>query len=124
MSINSRDKGARGEREFAALCRAEGYDGCRRGQQYNGIEGEDVVGLPYMHVEVKRVEKLNIDKAMAQSMQDCSGKIPIVAHRKDRCSWLITMKAEDWFMLFREFCSGEVLKEVAANEKTNNHPQG
>ena len=43
--VNSKRKGNNGEREFAKLCRFEGYD-VRRGQQYNGLEGEDVIGLP------------------------------------------------------------------------------
>ena len=106
MRLNSRDKGARGEREFAALCRGEGYD-TRRGQQYNGIEGQDVVGLPFCHVEVKRVERLNIDDAMAQSRRDADeGLIPVVAHRKNNCDWLITMKFSDWVQLYREWEAG------------------
>jgi len=112
--VNSRNKGKRGEREFAALCREHGYI-CRRGQQYNGLEGEDVVGLPGVHVEVKRVEKLNIHDAMDQAVRDAAkGKIPIVAHRKNHCSWLITMRAEDWFKLYREWEAGrsEVMKDV------------
>lgn len=108
--MNSRAKGARGEREFAKLCREEGYD-CRRGQQYSGVEGEDVVGLPYIHVEVKRVQALNIDKAMEQSIRDGQDKIPIVAHRKDGKGWLVTMRAGDWFKLYREFEAGRVLDE-------------
>lgn len=104
--MNSRDKGKRGEREFASLCREEGYD-VRRGQQFNGIEGKDVVGLPYIHVEVKRVERLNIYDAMEQSVRDAKeGEIPIVAHRKNRFPWLITMRAEDWFELYREYEMG------------------
>jgi Holliday junction resolvase len=110
--VNSRDKGARGEREFSRVCRDEGYDGARRGQQFSGIEGSDVVGLPGIHIEVKRVESLNIGKAMAQSIRDAKqGEIPIVAHRKDREKWLITMRAEDWFCLFREFTSEQYLSE-------------
>lgn len=35
--INSRQKGARGERELARRFREQGYD-CRRGQQYNGLD--------------------------------------------------------------------------------------
>jgi Holliday junction resolvase len=100
--VNSRNKGARGEREFALLCRGEGYD-VRRGQQFSGLEGEDVVGLPNIHVEVKRVEKLNIYNAIEQSVRDATeGNVPIVAHRKDRCDWLITLKADDFFRLYRE----------------------
>ena len=100
--VNSKRKGNNGEREFAKLCRFEGYD-VRRGQQYNGLEGEDVVGLPGVHVEVKRVQRLNVDAAMLQSITDADGKVPIVAHRKNNEPWLITMTAEDWFKLFREW---------------------
>lgn len=104
--MNSKRKGAAGEREFAKVCREHGYE-ARRGQQYNGLEGEDVVGLPGVHIEVKRVERLNIEEAMAQSKADAQGKIPIVAHRKNNCEWLITMRAEDWFKLYREWEAGQ-----------------
>jgi Holliday junction resolvase len=105
-NVNSKQKGARGEREFAKLCRTNGYD-VRRGQQYSGLEGEDVVGLPGIHVEVKRVERLNIYDAMFQSQKDAAGEaIPIVAHRKNDCKWLITMAADDWFELYREWEKG------------------
>jgi hypothetical protein len=110
--VNSRDKGCRGEREFASLCREEGYDGARRGQQFSGIEGDDVVGLPGIHVEVKRVQALNLGKAMAQSIRDAKAdEIPIVAHRKNREKWLVTMNAEDWFKIFREYDNGLYLSE-------------
>jgi len=108
--MNSKRKGKRGELEFARFCREQGYN-VRRGQQYSGIEGEDVVGLPGIHVEVKRVERLNIYDAIAQSKRDAQGKIPIVAHRRNNCEWLITMRAEDWFKLYREWESGMWLKE-------------
>lgn len=107
--MNSRQKGARGEREFAALCRAEGYE-TRRGQQFSGVEGEDIVGLPLIHAEVKRVEKLNLEAAMQQSIRDCRGKIPIVAHRKNGEKWKITMLADDWFKLFHEWEASEDMK--------------
>lgn len=108
--MNSREKGKRGEREFASVCRENGYD-CRRGQQFSGIEGEDVVGLPGIHIEVKRVERLNIEDAMAQSKRDAKeGEKPIVAHRKNHCEWLITMRAEDWFGIYREWEAGQEMK--------------
>lgn len=100
--MNSRRKGAEGEREFARLCKEKGYD-CRRGQQYSGIGGDDVVGLPGIHIEVKRVENLNIQKAMEQSARDSKGCVPIVAHRKNHQDWLITMKADDWFEMFQKW---------------------
>lgn len=106
MAINSRRKGKTGELEFARLCREQGYD-VRRGQQYNGLAGEDVVGLPGIHVEVKRVEKLNLDAAMAQAIRDAGGKIPIVAHRKNGGKWMITMDQDGFFEIYREWEAGQ-----------------
>lgn len=95
--MNSRNKGARGERELAELLRGYGYE-ARRGQQFSGVNGDaDVVGLPGYHIECKRVERLNIDEAMAQSIRDArENEIPIVCHRKDRKGWLVTIRFEDF----------------------------
>lgn len=102
MSINSKEKGKKGEREFARLCREHGFANARRGQQYSGIEGKDVVGLDGVHIEVKRAERLNIEKALQQAERDSKeGEIPIVAHRRNREEWKITMRAKDWFVLYR-----------------------
>lgn len=102
--MNSKRKGNAGEREFAKFCRDRGYD-TRRGQQYAGANGDaDVVGLPNVHIEVKRVERLNIEDALFQSRRDSRiGEIPIVAHRKNNHKWLVTMDAEQWFLLFKEW---------------------
>ena len=91
--MNSKNKGGRGEREFAALCRDEGYDTAQRGQQFQGgVDSPDVRGLPGIHVEVKRVERLNIHDAVRQSVRDSGGQaIPIVAHRRNRDAWMVTI---------------------------------
>lgn len=103
-----RRKGATGEREFAALCRAEGYDDAHRGRQYHGgSDSPDVVGLPGVHVEVKRTEALRLYDAMAQAIADAGNKMPMVAHRKNNCDWLIVMRAEDFFRLYREWEAGQ-----------------
>jgi Holliday junction resolvase len=102
MTINSKRKGAAGERELSKFLRDHGFSGARRGQQYSGIEGEDVIGLPNIHIECKRVERLNIHDAMNQSIRDANDQIPIVAHRKNRTPWLVTMRAEDFLELVRE----------------------
>lgn len=95
--MNSRQKGARGERELAELLRSYGYD-ARRSQQYCGANGDaDVVGVDGFHIECKRVEQLNIYKAMEQSERDArEGEIPIVCHRKDRKGWLVTIRFDDF----------------------------
>jgi hypothetical protein len=101
--VNSRNKGKVGEREGAALFCEHGYD-ARRGQQFaGGMESPDVVcpALSWLHIEVKRVERLNLTKACNQAQRDCGGKPWIVAHRRNHSPWCITMRAELFFDLLR-----------------------
>lgn len=99
---NSRQKGARGERELAAVLREHGFE-CRRGQQFCGANGDaDVVGLPGVHIECKRVESLNIYKAIEQAKSDArENERPAVFHRKNGKPWLVTMTLEDWMKIFK-----------------------
>lgn len=101
---NSRAKGAKGERELARKLREYGYD-CRRGQQYSGVNGDaDVVGLDGIHIECKRVERLNIEDAVAQAKRDArEGELPAVFHRKNNHEWLVTMPLSDWMRLYRDY---------------------
>lgn len=111
MAINSKVKGAKGERELASKLRDYGYN-CRRGQQYNGLEGEDVVGLDYIHCEVKRVQALNLDNAIEQAKRDSkAGQLPAVFHRKNNKKWKVTMELDDWIKLYNEYYSSMKLKE-------------
>ena len=107
MGKAQREKGKRGELELAKLFREYGYD-ARRGQQYCGAAGNaDVIGLPGIHVECKRVEKLNLLDAMAQAVHDAlAGRLPAVFHRRDRCEWLVTMRLTDWMEIYREWEAG------------------
>lgn len=93
---NSRAKGAVGERELAAEFNRLFGTSARRGQQYSGIEGEDVVGLDGIHVESKRVQALNIHNAVDQAVRDSKGqKVPAVFHRKNHKPWLVTVRLDD-----------------------------
>lgn len=102
--MNSRQKGARGERELSLTLRDLGYE-ARRGVQYSGANGDaDVVGLPKIHIECKRVEHLNIDDALLQSIRDMrDGEIPVVMHRKNHTPWKVTMLLSDWIRLYRDY---------------------
>jgi len=115
--MNSRAKGARGERELAGILREHGYD-CRRGQQYSGASGDaDVIGLPGIHIEVKRVERLNLYDAMAQAKSDARiDSLPAVFHRKNHCAWLVTMELDDWMEIYREWEAGKVICEVTNDD--------
>lgn len=97
-----RKKRKKGERELAAILKSYGYEDSRRGQQYCGSNGDaDVVGLPGIHIECKRVEKLNIYDAVEQSKNDArTGEMPVVMHRKNRKEWLVTMPLDDWMELY------------------------
>ena len=115
--INSLRKGKRGEREFVQFCKKHGFLEARRGQQYSGIEGEDIVGLPHIHVEVKfygKKEDLNIQKALEQAIRDADTKIPVVAwrinHQRGRT---IVMRTVDFVKLFTgEPCQRELFTSV------------
>ena len=99
--MNSNRKGKVAELEVAHLLQEYGYD-ARRSVQYCGANGDaDVVGLPGVHLEVKRVEKLNLDKAMEQSIADAKeGEMPVVVHRKNRKEWEVTMLMKDFMELY------------------------
>lgn len=108
MAINSKQKGKYGELELAHILKKYGYD-ARRSVQYSGANGDaDVVGLDGIHIECKRVERLNIDSAMEQSIRDArEGEMPVVMHRKNRKGWLVTMTLDD-FMKMKGEADGKI----------------
>ena len=97
MPINSRAKGAKGERELAKKL-TEVFDcEARRGQQFKGgADSPDVVtSLNGIHIECKRVERFNLYSAMAQATRDAGDKVPIVCHRQSRKDWVVVIKLDD-----------------------------
>ena len=136
----SREKGKRGERELSGILRDYGYC-CRRGQQYCGVNGDaDVIGLPDIHIECKRVEQLNLKAALTQAKKEArDGEIPVVMHRKNGEPWKasmymehfhkmssnlssivpkiekiragkITLLLDDWICFYREWQAGKELE--------------
>lgn len=99
--MNSRQKGKRGELELAHKLEEYGIP-ARRGQQYSGATGEaDVVGLDGVHIECKRVEQLNIEQALQQAERDArEGEIPAVFHRKNREEWKVTIRLDEFLLLY------------------------
>jgi hypothetical protein len=97
--VNSRAKGCVGEREWRDEVKKRGYT-ARRGQQFSGNpDAPDVISELPFHFEVKRVQALNVGKAVEQAVRDCGGKPIAVAHRKNNSPWLVTMTADSWFEL-------------------------
>lgn len=101
MGKASREKGKRGERELAGILRSYGY-AAKRGVQYQGgPDSPDVVGLPGVHIECKRVERLNLDAALKQASDDSDdGELACVFHRKNGGKWNVTMSMDDFMKLY------------------------
>ena len=112
--MNSRQKGKRGELQLASKLREYGY-AARRGQQYSGANGDaDVVGLSGVHIECKRVERLNLYDAMSQSRHDArNSEMPVVMHRKNNSEWLVTLSLDDFMVLYSEWGRTEEINEEA-----------
>ena len=110
MAVNSKQKGARFERQLASKFREYGYSDSRRTAQYCGNTGDasDVVGLPHIHVEAKHQEQMRLYDWIDQAKRDSkgTGNIPVVFHKKNNAEILVTMRLEDWMNLYREFEAG------------------
>lgn len=104
--MNSRQKGKRGELELSRFLRDRGYD-ARRGVQYKGgTDSPDVVGLSGVHIECKRVERLELYDALDQSRRDAGeGEIPVVMHRRNNCDWVCILRLDDFLRLYGEATS-------------------
>ena len=114
--INSRAKGAAGERELAGYLREQGWQKARRTVQYAGNpEGGsgDVVceNFPF-HIEGKRCQALKPEEWMAQAKRDCpAGKIPAVFFRRNgRKEWLVVLSADDVCELARQLAPAREIK--------------
>lgn len=101
--VNSKQKGKRGELELVHELKDYGFD-TERSQQYCGNAGDaDLTGLEGIHIECKRVERLNIYQAMEQARNDAKNDIPAVFHRKNGETWKVTMDLADWLNLYDEW---------------------
>ena len=98
----SQRKGADGERELAALLREYGYP-VERGGSLSFGEVPDLTGLPGIHIECKRMERLNVPEAVKQAARDAErfqDGAPAVFHRRNREPWLVTMQFTDWLEMY------------------------
>jgi len=112
--MNSRSKGARGEREAAAAWSLVMGGGARRGQQFSGSpDSPDVVtDYPGIHLESKRVERGNPYEWLSQAVADAGGKVPVVLHRRNRQEWVVVMRLSDVPKFVLEASAGPQVSEV------------
>lgn len=115
-AVNSKQKGARFERQLASKLREYGYD-ARRTAQYCGNTGDasDVVGLPGLHIEAKHQETMRLYDWMEQAKRDATangrGNLPAVFHKKNNAPILVTMELEDFMRIYREWEAGLTKEE-------------
>lgn len=98
----SREKGAAAERELARKLSEKLGIPIRRGQVFNGEA--DLVGVPGIHPEVKRVERLNIWAAFRQAVEAARKRrdgLPVVFFRKNNETWKVLMDLDDWISFYR-----------------------
>lgn len=109
--INSKDKGRRGELELVHVLNSYGYK-TRRGQQFSGANGDaDLVNLPGIHIECKRAEQLRMKEWLSQATEDARSAsknegryiIPTVMHRRNKEDWLVTMRLDDWQIIYDKY---------------------
>lgn len=103
MGIKSQRKGRSGELELVRVLNEYGIQ-AEPGDPVSYGRTPDVVGVPGIHPEVKRVESLNVTKAMMQAIRDSQkfgDGAPVVFHRKNRTQWLVTMTLNDWIQLYK-----------------------
>jgi len=131
MAINSRRKGAAGERELANYLREQGWQKARRTQQYAGNpEGGsgDVVcdNFPF-HIEGKRCQQIKPEQWMAQAKADCpASKIPSVFFRRNgEKKWLVILQADDVCEIARHIAPPNLkIDLVYPSQYTNTVAQG
>jgi Holliday junction resolvase len=92
MSKMSREKGKRGEREFAEMLREHGFASARRGVQTacrGGLTAPDVVceELADTHFEVKRCEVF-LRSYYDQATKDAGLKEPVIAWKRNGQPWM------------------------------------
>ncbi len=95
--INSRQKGARGERELAKLLTEAGFP-AERAQQYKGGQHSADVSCPELeargfHVEVKRTERVLLYEWLEKARIEAVGKTPVIFHKRNRGEWVAIIDA-------------------------------
>lgn len=103
MGKASQRKGRRGELELCRVLAGYGIE-ARPGCPVSFGAEPDIVGLPGIHVEVKRREQTDISAALKQAAEDASrfgDGIPAVFTRGNREQWRVVMALDDFMKLYQ-----------------------
>lgn len=109
MGKSSQRKGRAAEIELSRILQSYGYE-VLPGEPVSFGEVPDLSGLPGIHCEVKRCEKLHIPEWMAQAERDAEkfkDGAPVIFHRRNREEWRCTMKLSTFMELYQAAQEGE-----------------
>ena len=97
MSINSNTKGKAGERELAAKLSTMFRREVFRSQQYCGANHDaDLLGLPGIHIECKRVESMDLYRWLKQAWAEVGPPdVAAVFHRRNKEAWIVSVALTD-----------------------------
>ncbi len=103
MALDSRRKGKVGELEACqALRELFGWAAMRTQQRTgwspNGDSPDiEVVQTPDLFWEIKRVQSLNVPRALSLAAKQCGRRCPVVMHRPNRSpnGWMLTLRLAD-----------------------------
>lgn len=118
MGKSSQRKGADGERELTELLNEYGFSTTRGGSLTYG-KIPDITGLPGIHIECKRCERLKLPEWMQQAVIDSDrfrDGLPTVFHRRNHESWLVTMRLTDWMRIYKKALKKSRLDTGRAND--------
>ena len=99
----SRSKGQRGEREVASILNERlGLESKRNLAQYQE-GGFDLIGIPNYAIEVKRCEKISVEKWWDQSKEQAEevGLVPLLFYRKNNQEWKVVMDIKTFCNLYK-----------------------
>ncbi len=102
MALNSRRKGKVGELSAVAdLKQLFGWTGRRTQQRTGWSDGNspdiEIDQTPTIFWEIKRVEALNVPRALALAVRQCGRRCPVLMHRPNRSinGWMLTIRLTD-----------------------------
>ena len=100
----SQRKGAEAERELARLLRGYGYEVERGGSLSYGTV-PDLTGLPGLHIEAKRCERLALPAWVEQAEADAArfrDGVPVVVFRQSREPWRVCLRLSDFMEIYKK----------------------
>lgn len=103
MSGMQRRKGARGELEVVQMARAAGFlDAARTSDGRTQAGRGDIAGIPGVHLEVKRREKLAVRAWLDQAAAEAHPHdLPVVAFRQNAGEWYAALPLDELLALLK-----------------------